>query len=251
MRGEAVPEWLSSIVAVLISTIGAIVSVSISRRAAREERLSAADELTRKFREPLLQAASNLQTRIYNIVELNFFGRFLGADSTDSEKEYAVLNTMHVFAQYFCWVEIVRRESQFIDPRNYQRNYANALGIEAASDTFSDSVSIQGKCFRFFRGEQRALGEMMLVPTGASTPGAPRWECMGYASFVRSLEDEQMARWFRRLREDIGEFAENPANCDGRLRLIQQRLMDVIDIVDPDARSVPKWLRKRLAAPSS
>ncbi|MGH3924858.1 MAG: hypothetical protein ACRDTT_18685, partial [Pseudonocardiaceae bacterium] len=83
----AVPEWLTTVVSMSISTIGAIVSVAISRRAAREERLSAAEELTRKFREPLLQAASNLQTRIYNIVELNFFGRFLGADSTDSEKE--------------------------------------------------------------------------------------------------------------------------------------------------------------------
>jgi hypothetical protein len=246
-----VQEWLSTIVAVLISTIGAIVSVVISRRAAREERLSAAEELTRKFREPLLQAAFNLETRIYNMVELDFLGRFLGADSTDSEKEYAVLHTMHVFAQYFCWVEIVRRESQFIDPRNVQRNYAYALGLEAASDTFSDSRGIQEKCFRFFRGEQRALGEMMLVPTGVSAPGAPRWECLGYASFVRSLEDEQMARWFQRLREDIGKFAENPANRDGRLRLIQQRLMDIIDIVDPDARSVPMWLRKRLAAPPS
>lgn len=245
------PEWLVTVLSVSISTIGAIVSVAISRRAAREERLSTAEEFARKFREPLLQAASNLQARIYNMVELNFFGRFLGADSTDSEKEYAVLNTMHVFAQYFCWVEIVRRESQFIDPRDDRINRAAADGMEAVTDTFLDSIGIQEKCFRFFRGEQRALGEMMLVPTGMPTPGAPRWECLGYAAFVRSLEDEQMARWSRRIREDIGEFAENPANRDGRLRLIQQRLMDIIDLVDPDEHSVPKRLRKRLAAPSS
>lgn len=245
------PEWLATVVAVLISTIGAIVSVAISRRAAREERLSAAEELTRKFREPLLQAASNLETRIYNMVELDFFGRFLGADSTGSEQEYAVLNTMHVFAQYFCWVEIVRRESQFIDPRDDRRNRAQALAMDAASETFLDSRGIQEKCFRFFRGEQRALGEMMLVPTGVSTPGAPRWDCLGYASFVHSLEDEQMARWLRQLREDIGEFAENPASRDGRLRLIQRRLVDIIDIVDPDAHSVPMRLRNRLAAPPS
>lgn len=245
------PEWLITVVSVSISTIGAIVSVAISRRAAREERLSAAEELIKKFREPLLQAASNLETRIYNIVELDFFGRFLGADSADSEREYAVLNTMHVFAQYFCWVEIVRRESQFVDPRDDQRNRAHAAGMEAVNDAFADSIGIQDKCFRFFRGEQRALGEMMLTPVGVSTPGAPRWECLGYAAFVRSLEDEQMARWFRRLRDDIGEFAENSANRDGRLRLIQQRLMDIIDLLDPDAHSVPERLRKRLAAPSS
>ncbi|MGH4010116.1 MAG: hypothetical protein ACRDTH_18505 [Pseudonocardiaceae bacterium] len=245
------PEWLITVVSVSISTIGAIISVAISRRAAREERLSAAEELIKKFREPLLQAASNLETRIYNIVKLDFFGRFLAAGSTDSEKEYAVLNTMHVFAQYFCWAEIVRRESQFVDPRDDQMNRAHAAGMEAVNDAFADSIGIQDKCFRFFRGEQRALGEMMLVPTGVSTPGIPRWECLGYAAFVRSLEDEQMARWFRRLREDIEAFAENPANRDGRLRLIQRRLMDVIDLLDPDAHSVPERLRKRLAAPPS
>jgi hypothetical protein len=199
----------------------------------------------------LLQAAFNLETRIYNIIELNFFGLFLSADSADSEKEYAVLHTMHAFAQFFCWLEILRRESQFIDPRSDQVNRAGLAGLEAVRETFSDSIGIQEKCFRLFRGEQRALGEVMMVPTQVSTPGAPRWECMGYASFVRSLEDEQMARWFRRLREDIGEFAENPADHDGRLRLLQRRLMDFIDILDPDAHRVPMRLRKRLAAPPS
>ena len=242
---------IATVVPALISMIGAVISLVFSRRAARTERLYAAEELATRFREPLLQAAFNLETRIYNIVELDFFGRFLGADSTDLEKEYAILNTMYVFAQYFCWVEILRRESQFIDPRNDQRNRAVVAGLEAVRDTFTDSIGIQEKCFRLFRGEQRALGEMMLVPLEALRAGAPRWECLGYAPFVQSLEDEQMGRWFRSLREDIGEVAKNPGNRDGRLRLIQHRLMDIIDIVDPAAHKVPSQLRKRLAAPSS
>jgi hypothetical protein len=246
-----VQEWLKIIVPLLISTIGAIVSVALSRRAAREERLSAAEGLVRKFREPLLQAAFNLQTRIYNMVKLEFFETFLGAGSTDSEKEYTVFNTMYVFAQYFCWVEILRREAQFIDPRSDQKNRAFMLGLVAVSETFLDSRNIQEKCFRIFRGEQRALGEIMMVPTGGSTPGAPRWECLGYASFVRALEDEQMMRWFQRLKEDIVKFAENPAGCDARLRLIQRRLMDLIDVLDPGARRVPMQARNRLAPPSS
>jgi hypothetical protein len=158
---------------------------------------------------------------------------------------------MHVFAQYFCWVEIIRRESQFIDPRNDETNRAVALGIEAVNHTFADSIDIQERCFRLFRGEQRALGEVMLVPIEASRSGTPRWECLGYASFVQSLEGEQMARWFRTLREDIGEVSRDVANRDGRLRLIQRQLMDIIDILDPHARRVPPWLRKRLEAPSS
>jgi hypothetical protein len=246
-----VQQGLIEIVPALVSAVGAFVSVMFSLRAARVERLSAAEEIATRFREPLLQAAFNLETRIYNIVELDFFGRFLGAGSTDSEREYAVLSTMHVFAQYFCWLEILRRESQFIDPRNDQSNRAALDGIEAVREVFANSIDIQERCFRFFRGEQRALGEVMLVPVEVPRSGAPRWECLGYASFVQSLEDEQMARWFRTLREDIGEVSRDVANHDRRLRLIQRRLMDIIDILDSDARRVPAQLRKRLEAPSS
>jgi hypothetical protein len=246
-----VQQWLVVAVPALVSAVSAFVSVVFSLRAARVERLSAADEIATRFREPLLQAAFNLETRIYNIVELDFFDRFLGADSTDSEREYAVLSTMHVFAQYFCWLEILRRESQFIDPRNDQSNRAALDGIEAVREVFANSIDIQERCFRLFRGEQRALGEVMLVPVEVPRSGAPRWECLGYASFVQSLEGEQMARWFRTLREDIGEVSRDVANHDRRLRLIQQRLMDIIDIVDPDARRVPSRLRKRLKVPST
>jgi hypothetical protein len=244
-------EWLITVVPVLISTIGAIVSVVISRRAAQIERLSAAEELATHFREPLLHAIFNLQTRIYNIVELNFFDRFLGENNKESEKEYAVLNTMYVFAQFFCWVEIMRREAQFIDLRNDQRNRVSRAKLEAVYETIADSINIQEKCFRLFRGEQRALGEVMLVPVEASKPGFPRWGCMTYPSFVQSLNDEQMARWFRSLREDIEEIRKDVAKHDGRLRLIHHRLIDIVDFLDPDEWRIPSRLRKRLAASSS
>lgn len=244
-------EWLRTTLPVLISTIAAFASLAISRRAARVDRLSAAEELATRFREPLLNAVFNLETRIYNMVELDFFGRFLGADSTDSEKEYVVFNTMYVFAQYFCWIEILRRESQFVDPRSEQKNRAALAGIETVLLAFADSIGIQDKYFRLFRGEQQALGEVMLVPVESPKPGSPRWECLRYAAFVHALEDRQMARWFRSLREDIEEVAKNPAHHHERLRLIHQRLMDIIDILDPDAYRVPPQLRNRLAAPPS
>jgi hypothetical protein len=251
MLGETVGQgWLVAVVPVLISTTGAIVSVLISRRAARIERLSAAEDLATRFREPLLFAVFNLETRIYNIVHLDFFGRFLGEDSTDSEREYAILNTMYVFAQFFCWVEILRREAQFVDPRNDRTNRVYAAKIEAVYDTIADSINIQERCFRLFRGEQRALGEVMLVPAEASKPGFPRWGCMTYPSFVQSLgDDEQMARWFRRLREDIDEIRKDVAKRDQRLRLIHHRLMDIVDVLDPDAWRIPSRVRERLPIP--
>lgn len=239
-------QWAIPVMTALISTGGAFVSVVFSRRARSSDRIDAADQLATRFREPLLQAVFNLETRIYNIVELRFFARFLTADNTEEEREYAVLNTLYVLAQYFCWLEILRRDSQFIDPRNDQRNVAVVRGLEDVRNAFADSISIPERCFRLFRGEQRALGEVMLVPVVDGQPGAPRWECLGYAPFVRALDDAHTARWFRRLRADIELVAADPGGRDARLRLIQRQLVDIVDIVDPAARRVPSALRTRV-----
>jgi hypothetical protein len=217
----------------------------------RSERLDAADQLAVRFREPLLHAVFNLETRIYNIIELGFFARFLAPDSSDEDREYAVLNTLYVVGQFFGWWEILHRDSQFVDPRNDERNCEVMRTLEAVRDTFTDSITVNEQCFRLFRGEQRALGEVMLAPAVDPQPGAPRWECMGYAAFLRALDDPQTGRWFRRLRADIEVLSQDVRGHDARLRLIQNRLIDILDIVDSEARRVPVGLRKRVSSTAS
>jgi hypothetical protein len=244
-------QWIIPLLTALISVAGALVSVAYSRRAMRAERLDAADQLAVRFREPLLHAVFNLETRIYNVIELGFFARFLARDSSEEDREYAALNTLHVVGQYFCWCEILRRDSQFVDPRNDERNSEIMRSLEAVRDTFSDSITVDERCFRLFRGEQRALGEVMLVPAVDPHPGTPRWECMGYAAFLRALDDPQMGRWFRRLRSDIEALAHDVPGRDARLRLIQNRLVDVLDVLDPEAHRVATGLRKRVSPTAS
>lgn len=245
------PESTIQVLTASISTVGALISVWYGSRAARGERMAAAEELAKLFREPLLQAAFNLQSRIYNIIELDFFERFLSERSTNEEREYARLYTMYLFAQYFCWWEIIRSHSQFLDPRNNQFNRTVMRKIEAVRDTFAESTTIQDPTFRLFRGEQRALGEVMLTPIADPQPGAPRWECRGYAAFVQALECEQVERWFRRLREDIAVTARDRRGHDARLRLLQWRLMDVVDVLDPDSLRVPVHQRERVSESGS
>lgn len=242
-------EWIVSALAALISAVGAVVSAWYGRQTARGERMEAAEKLATLFREPLLQAAFNLQTRIYNIIELDFFERFLGADNTEEEREYAKLYTMYLFAQYFCWVEILRRHAQFVNPRNDRINRVIEGKLEAVRDTFTDSINIDERAFRLFRGEQRALGEAVLAPITDPQPGAPRWECMGYAAFVAALEHEQVVRWFRGLKKDIAVTTRDRRGHDARLRLIQRRLMDIVDVLDPDSIRVASHLRQRVSEP--
>jgi len=69
-----------------------------------------AERLVAKYRDPLLRSAYDLQSRIYNIYRPGGHG-FTG--STDPN--YFRLNTLFLIAEYLSWLEIIRREMQFLD----------------------------------------------------------------------------------------------------------------------------------------
>lgn len=71
------------------------------------------EKATARYREPLVRAAADLQSRLYNILALNFVDVFL-INGTEREREYATQNTVFLFAQFFAWTEAVRLEIQFI-----------------------------------------------------------------------------------------------------------------------------------------
>ncbi len=79
-------------------------------RAKQEDR----QELMNRLRDPVLWAAFDLQSRIYNIVLQRFFLVYL-VHGSDEQRAYAQRNTVFLFAQYLAWVEIVRRSVQFLD----------------------------------------------------------------------------------------------------------------------------------------
>jgi hypothetical protein len=239
--------WIVPVMTAAISACGALVSVWYGRRSLRAERMDKAEDLAARFREPLLQAIFNLETRIYNIVELGFLQKFLGDSATDDERAYAIDNTLYVLAQYFCWVEILRRESQYVDPRNSQLNRRVAHEVEEVRDLFADSSNIASRSFRIFRGEQRALGELLLVPSSGVSIPAPRWECLGYAAFVESLSDQSTERWWRRLRCDIEQVPARDATELRRLQLVHGGLIDIIDVLDPENLRIPPNVRRRLS----
>jgi hypothetical protein len=241
-----VPENVLSIVTALISVVGALLSFWFSRRAAHHDRITEAEALAMKFREPLVQAAFNLETRLYNILRQDFFQRFLVSDVAVQDRDYAVDNTLYVLGQYFCWVEIIRRESQYMDPRDAARNRVVAQQLEEIRDVFATSERFEDPVFRLFRGEQRALAEVMLVPVHDPQHGLPRWECMGYAAFVGAMRDDEFNRWFTRLREDITALAKEPDLHRERLVGAQHALVGLIEVLDPGGDRIPLTLRERL-----
>lgn len=214
-------------------------------QASKAERL---EDVVSHYRDPLLSAAFELQSRIYNFVLRGFAGYLRGGD--EGEKSYAVSSTLFVIGQYLAWTEALRRGVQFLDLGDVERSRELADRLEDIRAAFSTDTFLHGP-FRIFRSEQRAIGELMLEPTVAAQSDEVPWQCIGYAAFCSRLEQDQtFASWFARLDRDVRALAASRTIDEGRLATLQNHLMDLVDFLDDPPLRFPPRLRSRIPVPS-
>jgi hypothetical protein len=188
----------------------------------------------------MLHAAIDLQSRLYNIVEKRFLQRYWFKSET--ERAYAVTNTLYVVAEYLGWVEILRRDVQYLDLGDVTENRTLSILLERITTLFlTDEID---DAFRLFRGEQRAIGELMLV--SRTSGGHVHYDCLGYATFTEKLDDPQFAKWFARMTADIAQLAQHGEVNERRLRELQHALIDLIDFFDRSRTRVPESRRTKL-----
>ncbi|HEX3959574.1 MAG TPA: hypothetical protein VHZ03_23560 [Trebonia sp.] len=237
-----------SLVSAVIAALGALVAIWLNRRAVIRDRRLSVDELAGRYRVPMLHAAFNLQGRLYNIGRQDFLGKFLTGGSS-SEAEYARFNTVYLIGQYLCWAEILRREAQLLAPLHRGRDQDIVAAMEDVRSEMADSLSNSDPVLRIFRGDQRAIGEVMLATT--DQPGdrvGPRWDCIGYAAFVQALSDQQTAisRWIRPLICNIDELAANYDAHKTRIIVMQHHLVKLINLIDPGGDRIPVDQREKM-----
>jgi hypothetical protein len=247
-RSQMTAASLVSLVGAVISAVGALVAVLLNRRAVMRDRRLTADELAGHYRVPMLHAAFNLQSRLYNIGRQDFLGIFLTGGSS-SEAEYARFNTVYLIGQYLCWAEILRREAQLLAPLHRGRDRDIVAAMEGVRFEMADSMSNSDPVLRIFRGDQRAIGEVMLTTTNQPADRiGPRWDCVGYAAFVQALGDEQTTiyRWIQPLLQDIDELAKNYHAHQVRVIAIQHHLVGLISLIDPEGDRIPVNQREKM-----
>ena len=107
------PRSCSPLLAGALSLFNSVYTTRLASRLEEERRAKTKAELVAelmaRYRDPLMQAAFDLQSRIYNVVEQGFLQTHY-CNGTDSTKEYARENTLYVLADYLGWVEILRRQ---------------------------------------------------------------------------------------------------------------------------------------------
>jgi hypothetical protein len=203
-----------------------------------------AEELRARYRDPLLAAVFDLQSRLYNIVAQDFLEHYVRRErGGESARQYAVENTLHLLAEYLAWVEIIRREIQFLDLGEELANRRWVQALERVRDVLArDDID---PVLRVFRGEQRAIGETMTVVLKDSDSGRVR-ESLGYAEFVARRREPCFARWFGKLEADLNTLASEPAEHLDRAVLLQHSLIDVLDVLDEECSRFPAERRSRL-----
>ncbi len=206
-------------------------------RAKQEER----QNLMNRVRDPVLWAAFDLQSRIYNIVAQRLLHVYL-IRGTAEQRAYVQRNTLFLFGQYLAWMEIIRRGVHFLDlgDKRENREVVNQFSKISSilnSDGFPDML------FCIFRGDQRAIGEIMI-----DAPANGELSCIGYAEFcVKSDTDLSFAQWFIPLSRDIDMLAGN-SQWHPRLVAIQNSLIDLINLLDPESVRFPDRHRSQLQA---
>lgn len=174
-----------------------------------------AEEVLGRYREPLAAAAFDLQSRLYNILRLDFFGKFGGAHARAEE---ALNTTLFRLAQYFGWTEILRRDIQFLSfPEAEETRRVAHLQWGIAKCFLSDDY---GPALMIWADEQRAIGERMIAEADGKVL------CMGYASF-REQCDALFGPLCDRLRK---EFPDPSAQA--RLRDAQHLLCELVETLD-------------------
>ena len=210
-----------SIFATLVSAFVAVRQQRMSERLARLthqlEREERAEEVLTRYREPLASAAFDLQSRLYNLLCMDFRGKF--ADGERAEDAWRT--TLFRFAQYFGWTEILRRDIQFLSfPEDADTRRVAHLQSAIERCFLNDGY---GHAMMIWRDEQRAIGEQMIVEEHGKVL------CMGYAAF-RERCDRTFAPWRERLDAELGHDAAKL-----RLREAQHLLCDLVEALDTRA----------------
>ncbi len=222
LAGAVIAALISAAVALRQSTLSerlarlqSDLDTEVHERAALFDRgLRAADVLA-TYREPLAAAAYDLQSRMYNVLRLDFFAKWGEADGYAEE---AITTTLFRLAQYFGWSELLRRKIQFLSfPEDEETRKVARLQSAIAQCFLTDDY---GVALMIWSDEQRAIGERMIVEENGDVLS------MGYARFR-----ERCADTFLSYREQLVKEIGAPGVND-RLRDAQHLLCDLVETLD-------------------
>jgi hypothetical protein len=204
-----------------------------------EARRYEVERVMTRYRQPLMRAAYDLQSRLFNIAELGFLDHYL-VEGTPDEQGYALDNTCFVVAQLFGWNEIIRREVQFLDTSETNATRKLSAVLDSLTALWGTDRAPFGRTLRVFAGHQRAIGECMI------RVGSAPLECIGYGEFCARLGAVPPIPQLATLRDDLLVMARSGDTRPARLVTLQHTLVELLELLDPEFQRWPAKHRTRI-----
>jgi hypothetical protein len=190
-----------------------------------QERLTKRDRLAALYVNPFMSACEDLQSRIYNILELGGL-RILRERYPDGA--YAE-ETLYLIVRYFGWAAALSRYSPYSqDPVVFRL-------AEAVRDAFATTTGAGFRvgAFNFFHPEQKALGKMVMSrtqgPDGVELDTISSYRFRDRLTLPALSNSQSVQQSLEALRN-----AEDEENLPGRNRLekAQHNLVDLLQYLE-------------------
>jgi hypothetical protein len=222
MDAAVILALVTALASLAVALANTVVTHRLRLAEAATEREAEAEAVLERYRGPLLAAVFDLQDRLDNLInpERDFLAAYGGR--RNPMRDEAIRTTLYRVGQYFCWVEVMRRDRQSLQFREPQHTRAVADLVGEVGRMFADDR--YGRDFMLWREEQRAIGERMIERHGEGTG------CVGYATFAENYE-MTYSRWFGRFQ---GKLDRNAAMSSTRLRDLRATLRSLVKALDPD-----------------
>lgn len=204
------------------------ISARLREEETRREKQESALEAAMRVYEPMAQAAAELQSRIYNIVESDWVTL---TKRYEGHGDYPSRSTAFLFAHYFGWVE-ARRQSVLDSSGKGGRDDTVQNLLDGVTRIMRRGDDSEG--FSFFSAEQRAIGELMFFWEVVPDSGLRIPHVLGYAAFsTRYQDDPEFRKWFNPVDAGLERVAKGDVT---RLVDIQGALVKLILQLDPNQR---------------
>lgn len=310
-----------SIISLVTSTAVAGLSAWFTYRGDERKSIREAEKLLRKYREPLLLAAQDLQSRLFNILDTTHPTRSVlsFAERTGMYNDTMFVYTAFLIGQYLAWVNILRRQAQFTAFTTEVKQPSRTREFIGILDSITDVLNkgwqpeaetvellegwrnpehqvesnpkpnshpryhaqnwdrtgrseSEAPLFILFKGQQRAIGEIMTVRDNDGEDG--ELLCMGYSEFTKKWkkaeedtglspgktdgfptnawyhwEKAEILTWFLPITRGIHAIvsarrSHTNEEAENTLRVLQHLLVDLVKLLDPKGLR-PGALRER------
>jgi hypothetical protein len=181
-----------AIVVALIALAGTIGNVAFNARSQAQREKKRSDAQWARYKASLAISAHDLRARLENILH----HQFLDASRYGEHRDEATESTMFRFAQYFAWIEVMRRYARDPDVRHAgELRRVQELQERVATSFSSDAYGAGG--FMLWREAQRAIGELMVTREDDVI------DVDGVAGF--SAAHEKLKPWMARMEAAISQ----------------------------------------------